>query len=80
MLNDYIKINRLKNVKMAKCECCDTVKDIYVRLSLYDVNDPDIETLFGNIDFCKNCLKNFVEILEIDFDLSKEIVLKEFKL
>lgn len=75
-MEKYIKLVILKYPKMAKCECCDRVKDIYYKSDIMDYENPDL--IVGDINLCKQCGDNFNKILGNKLDIGAKIV-KEFK-
>lgn len=60
-MDNLIEIKVLKNPKLAKCNCCDKVKDICYKAILYDVDDSDL--MFGDLDLCRACGNNLNKII-----------------
>lgn len=76
MENQHIKINVLKYPKLAKCCCCNRVRDIYYKAIVKDTSNPDL--ILGDLEFCKQCGDNFNRALGGELDADQKIV-KEFK-
>lgn len=70
-MNNYIKLIVLKYPKMAKCECCDRVKDNYFKADIMDHEDNDL--IVGSITLCKQCGENLNKILGNKMDLGDKI-------
>lgn len=80
-MNKYIKINMVKYPFMAKCECCNRVKDIFYKATIVDVegkNKHGEDLIMGDLDFCKNCGENFSLAIGNEEKIN-EITIKEFK-
>lgn len=73
--NEFINITRLKYPKLAKCNSCNRVRDIYYKVALLDVTDTTL--MIGDLDFCKVCGDNFNKILGGELDPDQK-VLKTF--
>ena len=78
-MNNMFVINRLRHNKSCKCECCDTVRDIYVKLLIKDKEDLNNKTIMGDLDLCKDCAKNLIAILNLDFDIERKTEIKKFE-
>lgn len=75
MNNDFIKISLLKFPKLAKCSCCNRVRDIYYKTIIYDTNNTDL--VVGDLDFCKQCGDNFNRALGGELNPDEKVI-KEF--
>lgn len=75
-MKKHVKLIILKYPKLAKCECCDRVKDIFYTANIMDFDDEDL--IVGNINFCKQCGDNFNKILGNELNIGEKII-KEFK-
>lgn len=58
-----------------KCECCKRVRDIFFRLNVKDAATG--EMLVGSLELCKDCGKNFGEIMNTE--VKTERTIEEFK-
>lgn len=79
-MNKYIKINMVKYPYTAKCECCNRVKDIFYKATIYSVEPEEQkhDFIMGDLDLCKNCGDNFSKALGNEI-APNEKVIKEFK-
>lgn len=75
MQNEFIKINLLKFPKLAKCCCCNRVRDIYYKAMISDVSNKEL--IVGDLEFCKQCGDNFNRALGSEFDADQKVI-KEF--
>lgn len=71
-MNEFIKITMLKFPKLAKCNSCNRVRDIYYKINLLDVNNTDL--LIGDLEFCKQCGDNFNRALGAELDADQKVV------
>lgn len=76
MENEFIAINTLRYPRLAKCNCCNRVRDIYYMAVIYAVDNK--ETIVGDLELCKQCGDNFYRALGNDLDADQKVV-KEFK-
>lgn len=80
-MNKYIDIKMLKYPNLAKCNCCNRVKDIYYKVIIYNSdteNEKEIKKfIVGDLDFCKNCGNNFSKAIGNQLNPDEEVV-KEF--
>lgn len=53
---ENFEIKLLKYPKLAKCSCCDRVRDIYYKGLIYDVDDNS--SVVGDLELCKLCGEN----------------------
>lgn len=77
-MNKYIKINLVKYPYTAKCECCNRVKDIFYKSTIYSVEESEHEFVVGDLDFCKNCGDNFNKAIGNEVAPNEKTV-KQFK-
>lgn len=79
-MNKYIKINMVKYPYLAKCECCNRVKDIFYKAIIYSVESEEQkhDFIMGDLDFCKNCGDNFSKAIGNE-EPPNELTIKEFK-
>lgn len=71
-MNEFIKITMLKFPKLAKCNSCNRIRDIYYKINLLDVNNTDL--LIGDLEFCKQCGDNFNRSLGSELDADQKVV------
>ena len=77
--NKYIKIELVKYPYLAKCECCNRVKDIFYKSIICSVEERKTSKyIVGDLDFCKNCGDNFSKALGNE-TAPNESTIKEFK-
>lgn len=77
-MNKHIKINLVKYPFLAKCECCNRVKDIFYKSTIYSVEESEMDYIVGDLDFCKVCGENFNEAIGNEVPANEKTV-KEFK-
>lgn len=79
-MNKYIDIVMVKYPYLAKCECCNRVKDIFYKGIIYSVESKKENQNFvmGDLDFCKNCGDNFAKAIGNEQE-PNEHTIKEFK-
>lgn len=74
-------MNMVKYPYTAKCECCNRVRDIFYKATIYNVdssNETGQELIMGDLDFCKNCGDNFSKAIGNE-EPPNEFTIKEFK-
>lgn len=81
-MNKNIDIKMVKYPYLAKCECCNRVKDIFYKANIYyvDPENPEGEKKYvmGDLDFCKNCGDNFARAIGNEQEPNESTV-KTFK-
>lgn len=79
--NKYITIKQVKYPYLAKCECCNRVKDIFYKAIIINVDSKDSinqDLIMGDLDFCKSCGENFSQAIGNKEKLDEHVI-KEFK-
>jgi len=75
MAQNKIDIINLAQPIYKKCECCDRVRDVFYKMTIYDAKTGKM--LVGDFDLCQSCGENISDILNISVE--KEITINEFK-
>lgn len=75
-MNEYIDINILARPIYQKCNCCNTVVDIYYQINIKSKKNKRL--IQGTLNMCKSCGQNFNEVLGNEIPAG-EVVLKKFE-